>query len=139
MADETHTLEQHPEQKEEKKKGTLESVLGELGSFARKTLLIGTVAATPFLYSFINPSQLPLAQVTTYAYAASKVTTNIIQEKPPLEGIVRNGFNGALLSYPIAEGFKGLNSLETTIQPQYGTVAAKTAKAAGMAFGLQPT
>ena len=122
----------------QKPKGTLENIISELGNFARKALIIGTVAATPLLYNFISPAQVPLAQVTTYAYAASKATTNIIQEKNPLEGVVRNGFNGALLSYPIAEGFKGLNSLETTVGNSYGTFAAKTAKAVGMAFGLQP-
>ena len=105
--------------KEEKPKSTLESVIGELTSFTKKAVAIGLLAAMPFTYNYIDPSHVARAAVTTGAFAASKVTTNIIQEKDAFNGIVRNGFNGALLSYPIAEGFKGLNSLESAIQLWY--------------------
>ena len=121
---------------QEKKKE--ESPLEEIVNGFKKVIAISAVVAMPFLYGFYDPAHIPRAAVTTGAFAASKVTTNIIQEKDPLEGVVRNGFNGALLSYPIAEGFKGLNSLETAVQQSYGTVAAKTAKGATMAFVLQP-
>jgi len=141
MAEENHQ-EQAPHgneaRKEEKPKSTLESVIGELGSFAKKSLVIGALAAMPFGYNYIDPSHVARAAVTTTGFAAAKATTNIIQEKDPFDGIVRNGFNGALLSYPIAEGFKGLNSLENVIEPSYGTAAAKVAKGAAMASGLQP-
>lgn len=115
-----------------------ESPLEEIVDGFKKVISVGALALMPFGYNYIDPSHVVRAAVTTGAFAASKATTNIIQEKDPFDGIVRNGFNGTLLSYPIAEGFKGLNSLETTVQNSYGTVAAKTAKAAGMAFGLQP-
>lgn len=132
-------IEQTPQAGEEKKeKGTLENVIDEILDFGKKAIVIGAVAAMPFAYNFYDPSHVARAAVTASAFAASKVTTNIVQNKDPLEGFIRNGFNGTLLSYPIAEGFKGLNSLEAAIQPNYGTVAAKTIKGAGMAFGLQP-
>ena len=132
-----HNLSEAGENQQEKKKD--ESPLEEIVNGFKKVAATAAIVAMPFLYGFYDPTHITRAAITTGAFAASKVTTNIIQEKDIYDGIVRNSFNGALLSYPISEGFKGLNSLEAAIEPSYGTAAAKTIKGASMVFGLQPS
>ena len=65
---------------EPKKKGALENLISELGDFAKKSLIIGSVAAMPFLYNYINPDHVKYAAVTTGGFASAKIATNIIQE-----------------------------------------------------------
>ena len=122
----------------EKKKSTLESVISELGSFAKKALTVGAIAAMPFTYGFFDPGHIPRAAVATAGFTAGKATANVIQNKKPMDGLLWQGATGAMLSYPLAAGFTGLNNLERTVEASYGTAAAKAAKVSGMVFGLQP-
>jgi len=94
-------------QKEQKPKTTLESVIGELGSFAKKAITIGAVAAMPFIYNPVIPSHVARAAVATYGFAAGKATANIIQNKNPLEGIMWQSATGAMLSAPCSEHLIG--------------------------------
>jgi len=138
MAEENNKPEALQEHKEEKKKGTLESVIDELWSFGKKAIAVGAIAAMPFLYNFYDPSHVARAAVTTYGFAAAKTTANIVQKKDPLEGLVWQGATGAILSYPLAEGFRAVNNLESRMMSEYGLVATKAAKAGAFVFGVQP-
>src|SRR3989338_2044586 len=126
----------HTTQQQEKKE---ETPLEEIINGFKNVLAIGAVAAMPFLYSFYDPSHVARAAVATYGFVAGKTTANIIQNKKPLDGIVRQGATGAMLSYPLAAGFQGLNNLETRLTADYGATTARAIKAGGMVFGLQPT
>lgn len=140
MAEETNPPQvSAQEHAEEKKKGTLESVIDELGSFARKALMLGAIVGVPLLYNFADTSHVARAQVTSYAWAAGKSTSNVIQGKKSLEGTVQESVRGALISYPLAEGFKGLNNLEAKFEHIYGAAVTKPFKGAAWAFGIQPT
>ena len=126
------------DKQEEKKQGTLESVVDELSNFGKGALKIGAVAAMPFAYSFIDPSHLLNAGVFTHAITAGRATANLIQKKPVLDGVVKEAAIGATLSYPISKTFQGLNQLEQTIAANYGQAVASTAKVGVWAFGAQP-
>src|SRR3989338_11711359 len=122
--------EEKQEKKEENPQSTLESVFSELGSFAKKALAIGAVAALPFMYSYINPSHVTRAQVFAYTTTAGHATANVIQGKPALDRLVRRAAVTTALSYPLAKTFQGLNQLEATVTESYGTIPAKAAKIA---------
>lgn len=128
----------HGKKEEAKPKTTLESVISELGNFAKKAVAIGAVAALPFVYNYFDPLHVRNAQVVSYSLAASKVTSNLMENRPALEGTVRNSFNGALLSYPTAKAFGALNGLEPNIAAAYGNGPAKAAKTGMWMFGVQP-
>ncbi len=125
-------------EEQKKEKGTLESVIDEIWDFGKKTIAIGAVVAMPFLYNFYDPGHVARAAVTTYGFAAARTTANIVQKKEPLEGIVWQSATGAILSYPLAEGFRAVNNLESRMMPEYGLAATKAAKAGAFVFGVQP-
>ena len=133
-----NAVPQNISQDGQEKKEKPETPLEEIVNGVKKVLSIGAVAAMPFLYNFYDPSHVARAAVTTYGFTAAKITANAIQEKKPLEGIVLQGATGAMLSYPLAAGFRGLNNLESRLAVDYGTTTARFAKAGGMVFGLQP-
>lgn len=125
-----------PEKQE--KKGFVANAFSELSDFVKKTLVIGSIVAMPFLYYPFVPSHVAGAAVTTYGFAAAKITSNIVQNKDPLEKIAWQGATGAILSYPLAEGFRAVNNLEARMMPEYGLAATKAAKAGAFVFGVQP-
>ncbi len=126
------------EQEKKKEKGTLESVVDELTSFGKKAIAIGAIATMPWLYGLYDPTHIARAATTTYGFAAAKTTANLIQNKDALEGIVWQGATGAILSYPLAEGFRAVNNLEARMMPEYGLATTKTVKAGAFVFGVQP-
>ncbi|MBS3096869.1 hypothetical protein J4480_05525 [Candidatus Woesearchaeota archaeon] len=130
--------EKPEENKEEKHQSTLESVFSELGSFAKKALAIGAVAALPFMYSYFDPSHVTRAQVFAYTTTAGHATANVIRGKSPFEKLVQRAAVTTTLSYPLAETFKGLNQLEAKVAESYGTIPAKAAKIAPWIFAAQP-
>jgi hypothetical protein len=141
MAEDNHQAagnESHASDSGEKKKSTLESVIGELGSFAKKALTIGAIAAMPFAYGAFDSSHIRLAATTTTGFAAGKATANVIQKKGTLDGVVAAGFRGNVISAPLAFGFNALNELEQTVASSYGFAASKVAKAGGLALVQQP-
>ena len=144
MAEENHQDGQHSqphtagEHKEEKKKGTLESVVDELSSFAKKAVTLGAIAVMPFAYSFIDPNQIARAQVYAYTLTAGKATANMMQDKPALENTIKESVIGTALSYPISKTFSGLNQLEERLTPLYGKIPTKLGKMAAWSLGAQP-
>ena len=125
-------------QEQKKEKGTLERVVDEIWNAGKKTIAVAAIAAMPFLYYPFAPAHVARAAVTTYGFAAGKVTANLIQEKDPLEGIVWQGATGAMLSYPFAQSFNALDNLEARMTPQYGVATTKAVKAGAWVFGGQP-
>ncbi|MBI1935853.1 hypothetical protein HYS31_05420 [Candidatus Woesearchaeota archaeon] len=117
------------EQKEEKKeKGALENLIDELGSFARKALLFGSLAIMPFVYMPFDASHVPRAAVTAAGFSAGKIAGNLAQNEPIEKGAFKAGMVGTALSLPLATGFRALNNLETIVAADYGNTVAKTAK-----------
>ncbi len=134
-------IEQKPQAvsgEEKKEKGTLENVVDEILDFGKKAIAIGAVAASPFVFSAIDPSHTLNAQLFTYTVSAGHATANLMQKKSPLEGIVKRAVTAQPVSYQIAKTFSGLNQLEAALTPAYGSVAAKTAKIGTWAFAGQP-
>lgn len=121
-----------------KNQSTLESIIEELTDFGKKSLIIGAVAAMPFVYSILDPGHLARAQVFTYGVAAGKCTANLIQKKPVLADVIRESSIGAISSYPMAKTFEGLNHWETKLAPGYGAAPAKALKVGAWVFGAQP-
>lgn len=130
MAEESESHEGGDEgENKEKKPSTLESAIDEIFGFGKKVLTIGAIAALPLAYSLIGmPSHVARAATTTVGFAAGTATVNLMQKKPALEGTLKEGINGAILSYPLAEIFKGTNNLENVVSNSYGAIAGKTAK-----------
>lgn len=134
-------IEQTPQAvpgEQKKEKGTLENVIGEIWDFGKKAIAIGAVVAMPYIFYPFMPTHVPLAQTTTYAVGAGRVASNVIQKKPALEGIIKDGIYGTAISYPTAEAFRVANQLETSLAINYGTTTAKAAKIGSWMFGVQP-
>ena len=126
------------EQKEEKKQSTWESVIGELGSFARKALLFGALAAMPLVYAPFNLAQVPRAAVTVAGFTAGQMASNMTRNLPLTEGIFNQGIKGNIISAPLAAGLYTLNNLETAVAANYGATAAKAAKVGAFLGVHQP-
>ena len=127
MAEPNEALKEGEEEKEEKKQGALESIVNEGLNFIKKAAIIGGIAGSLFLVPLpvkINIGMMDLG----------KVTANKIQDKPALDGILKQTAIGAGLGYQVSETFKGLNGLESAVAVEYGNTAAKIAK--GAAWGL---
>ncbi len=137
MAEIEQTPQAVPEEKK-KEKGTLENVIDEIWDFGKKAIAIGAVVASPFLFSAIDPSHVINAQIFTYTVSAGHTASNLAQNKPALEGIVKRGITALPVSYQISKTFQGLNQLEAALMPAYGTAAAKAAKIGTWAFAGQP-
>lgn len=126
-------------QKEEKKKSTLESVISELGSFARKALIFGSLVAMPLLYLPLSPAHVPRAAATVAGFSAGQMVGNMARNESATKGVFRQGVTGNVLSAPLAVGFRAMNNLETVVEASYGPAVAKTAKV-GTLLGIhQPT
>ncbi|MBI2124882.1 hypothetical protein HYT92_03765 [Candidatus Pacearchaeota archaeon] len=123
---------------QKKEKGALENLVDELWDFGKKAVAVGAIAAMPLLYSFVAPTHVARAAVTTYGFAAGKVTANIIQNQDPLRGAPRQAFFGDVLSAPLAIGFTQLNNLESTVAANYGATAGKVAKVGSLLGIHQP-
>ena len=123
---------------EKKEKTGLERVIDEIWNAGKKTIAVAAIAAMPFLYYPFAPAHVARAAVTTYGFAAGKVTANLIQNQAPLEGAPRQAFFGDLLSAPLAIGFTQLNNLESTVAANYGTAAGKAAKVGALLGVHQP-
>ena len=128
-----------PEQGKEKKKSTLESVIGELGSFARKAAMLGALAAMPLIYAPFNVSHVPRAAVTIAGFTAGQMAGNLARNESPTKGVLKQGFIGNVLSAPLSAGFYALNSLETAVAANYGSAAGQIAKVGTFLGVHQPT
>ncbi|MBI4452888.1 hypothetical protein HY637_05650 [Candidatus Woesearchaeota archaeon] len=132
-----HSATQLPvEQKKEK--GALENLVDEFWDFGKKAIAIGAVAASPFIFSAIDPSHLVNAQLFTYAVSTGHATANLMQNKPVTDGLIKRAATAQPVSYQLAKTFSGLNQLEAALAPDYGSVAAKTAKIGTWVFAAQP-
>lgn len=126
--------QEKPEEKKEEKKepSRLENILTEGVDFLKKVFIIGNVVTLPFTYSLLGMPQQAIRSIPTIAgFAAGQAARNKMEDKPVLDGVLKRGVVGAALSYPLALTFEGLNSLETTVAQEYGSVAGKVAKGAG--------
>lgn len=123
---------------EKKEKTGLDRVVDEIWNAGKKTIAIAAIAAMPFLYYPFAPAHVARAAVTTYGFAAGKITANVIQNQDPLKGAPRQAFFGDILSAPLAFGFTKLNDLENVVAASYGATAGKVAKAGTLLGVHQP-
>lgn len=126
---------------QEKQPGLLENIVDELSSFGnwiKKGAAIGAIAAMPYTFGLFNPAHIPGAQIMSYTMTSGRVTKNIMQKKPALDGVVKESMITSTMSYPFAGAFEGLNTLETKVTQNYGVVAGKLAKGAAWVGVGQP-
>jgi len=130
--------EQEPKPEEEKKQGTLESIVSGFKGLTKTALTIGAIAAMPYVFSYVDPTHLTSAKIFTYTISTGHATANLMQKKPALEGILKRAAIATPLSYQISNTFTGLNQLETAVAGSYGATAGTAAKVGTWAFAGQP-